>query len=78
MTKEAIKNNKHYFTLSIVYGIILGIVYGFWMYQEDMPIWAYVLVIAGFTLAGIAIAFIMTAVKAKKALAKNETIIETQ
>lgn len=67
MNTKDIVNNKHYFTIIIVYGVILGIVYGYWMYREDLPIWSFILVGFGFLALAVLIAFIYVSVEARKA-----------
>lgn len=66
MTKQDIINNKHNFGLAICYGIVFAIVYGYWMYKEELPIWSYILVAVGFIAIGIAAGFIITALSVKK------------
>ncbi|MCR5705298.1 MAG: hypothetical protein K6G48_00630 [Acholeplasmatales bacterium] len=66
MSTQDIKGNKHYFTLIIVYGIILGIIYSYWMIKEDLPMWASILVGVLFILGGVGCAFLSTAYESKK------------
>ncbi len=73
MKKQDIKENGYYFRLIIIYAIILGIVYSFWMYKTGLPIWSYVLVGVLFLLGGIGLAFLYVQRKASKK-AKEEAI----
>ena len=76
MSTNDIKNNKHYFSLIIIYGIILGIVYGYWMYKKDLPLWADIIVFIAFIAAGIGCAFLSTIYEAKKN--KKEAVVESE
>ena len=75
MNNQDIKNLSHYFTIIIVYGVILGIVYGYWMYREDLPIWSFILVGLGFVLVSVIVSLIYVELesrKEKKNLVKEE------
>lgn len=66
MSTQDIKGNKHYFTLIIVYGVILGVIYSYWMIKEDLPMWASILVGILFILSGVGCAFLSTWYESKK------------
>ena len=66
MTKQDIVNNKRYFAIIITYGIVLGVIYSFWMYKSDLPVWSYILVGAAFVIGSIAWSFIYFNIKNKK------------
>ena len=75
MSTQDIKGNKHYFTLIIVYGVILGVIYSYWMIKEDLPMWASILVGVLFILSGVGCAFLSTWYESKKK-AKAESELE--
>lgn len=66
MTKQDIVNNKRYFAIIITYGIVLGVIYSFWMYKSDLPVWSYILVGAAFIIGSIVWSFIYFNIKNKK------------
>lgn len=72
MTKQDIVSNKRSFIIIIAYGIVLGIIYSFWMYKKDLPMWSYILVGAAFIIGSIAWSFIYFNIKNKKNNNSNE------
>lgn len=74
MNTQDIKQNKHYFILIIVYGVILGVIYSYWMFKEDLDLWACILVGVLFVLCGVGCAFLSTLYVAKKNKKKAEEI----
>ncbi len=66
MSVNDIKENKHYFILIIIYSVILGIIYSFWMYKSDISIWLSLLVLALFIVCGVGCAFLSTLYEMKK------------
>lgn len=63
--KDNIMQNKNHSCTILIYGIILGIIYGFWMYKVDLPIWSVILVGVGFVLVAFIIVLIVY-LKSKK------------
>ena len=74
MNTQDIKQNKHYFIIIIVYGVILGIIYSYWMFKEDLDLWTCILVGILFVLCGVGCAFLSTLYVAKKNKKKAEEI----
>ncbi len=66
MSVNDIKENKHYFILIIIYGIILGIIYSYWMYKSDIALGFDILVLILFILCGVLCAFLSTLYEMKK------------
>ncbi len=66
MSVNDIKENKHYFILIIIYGVILGIIYSYWMYKSDISIWLSLLVLISFIVCGVLCAFLSTLYETKK------------
>lgn len=77
--RETLLKNQNYSITILVYGTILGIIYGYWTYREGFPLWFAILVGVGF----VFVAFLITVVvynikkrKQNKEEAKEETIEE--
>lgn len=69
--KEFLKRYS-YFKIIIVYSFILAIVYSYWMFVKDQPLWACILVGFGFLLLGSLISLIYC-VNVNKKNKVNET-----
>lgn len=68
MSFSDIKENKYYFSIILAYSFILGVVYGYWIYASEKPLWIALLVGIGIFVIGIIIAFmyIFYCIKKKK------------
>lgn len=76
LNKGDIIANGRYFRLIIIYGVILGIVYGYWMYKENLPIWSFILVCLGFVGLAVLFAFIYVEVVSRKSKKQEEVSSE--